>query len=94
MCGVATVTDMDPARPHTVRALFRRGMWEVYIDDLLVTSYIHGGQYPLPATGGGRLGIMCIAGANAELTNAQAWHMSLPAQTTAGLHPSVSERFV
>eukprot|EP00931_Biecheleriopsis_adriatica_P004683 TRINITY_DN106312_c0_g1_i1.p1 TRINITY_DN106312_c0_g1~~TRINITY_DN106312_c0_g1_i1.p1 ORF type:complete len:639 (+),score=38.08 TRINITY_DN106312_c0_g1_i1:182-1918(+) len=93
-CGVATVTDMDPARPHTLRALFRRGMWEIYIDDLLVTSYLYGGQYPLPATGEGRLGIMCTAGANAEFTNAQAWHMSLSAQTSAGLHPSVNEKFV
>ena len=46
------------------------GMWELYIDDLLVQTHVYGGAYPLPAAGAGRLGLVCTGGAAAVLADA------------------------
>merc|ERR1719240_929075 len=65
-CGVATVTNMDPTKQHNVRVLFRRGMWEVYINDILAQTFMYGGKYPLPEKGLGRVGVVCTGDASAE----------------------------
>lgn len=39
--------------------MLREGMFEVYIDEPLVQSFVYGGVHPLPATGSGRVGIAC-----------------------------------
>ena len=78
-CGVATVTHMDPAHQHTVRVLFRRGMWEVYADELLAQTYTYGGAmaYPLPQTGTGRVGLMCSGFSTLHVDRVGIWQMSL-----------------
>ena len=43
-CGVATVTAVEPDTSHKVLLFVRRGMWELYVDDLLVQTYIYGGR--------------------------------------------------
>ena len=39
-CGVATVTGVAAAEAHTVVLMVRKGMFEVYIDELLVQSFV------------------------------------------------------
>jgi hypothetical protein len=39
-CGVATVTGVAAAEAHTVVVMLRKGMFEVYIDELLVQSFV------------------------------------------------------
>jgi hypothetical protein len=39
-CGVATVTGLTAAEAHTVVLMLRKGMFEVYIDKLLVQSFV------------------------------------------------------
>lgn len=78
-CGVATVTGIAPSASHALLLMFRKGMFEVYIDGLLLQSFVYGGVYPLPVTGfGGRVGIAC-SGATAAATVAAAslYEMSL-----------------
>jgi len=58
-CGVATVTGLAPESSHTLRVLFRGGMWEVYVDGILAQTFVYGGTYPLPASGSGRVGLAC-----------------------------------
>jgi hypothetical protein len=76
-CGVATVTSMDPAKQHAVRVMFRKGMWEVYINDLLAQTFLYGGAYPLPDAGAGRIGLICTGVPNANVRAVRAWQMSL-----------------
>jgi len=47
-CGVATVTALEPNINHDVLLIFRRGMWELFVDGLLVQNHVYGGIYPLP----------------------------------------------
>ena len=60
---MASVTGLNPGSHH-LRVLFRKGMWEVYADDLLVQTYIYGGSYPLPKQGYGRIGLACASPAD------------------------------
>ena len=69
--GHATVTGIDDGREHTFRLLCRREMFELYIDDLLVQTYVHDG-------GSGRVGLLAGRGA-AAFTDLRAWAMSFPA---------------
>ena len=62
-CGVATVTAITAAEEHHALLYFRKGMWELYIDGLLVQTFVYGGAYPLPASGVGRVGVACAGGA-------------------------------
>jgi hypothetical protein len=76
-CGVATVTGVAAAEPHAVLLMFRKGMFEAYVDDLLVQSFVYGGAYPLPSTGHGRVGIACKGTAAVKATGAKSWAMEL-----------------
>lgn len=76
-CGVATVTGVVAAETHAVLVMFRKGMFEVYIDELLVQSFVYGGAYPLPSTGSGRFGIACSGTATATASIAKSWAMEL-----------------
>jgi len=76
-CRTATVTNLDPSSSNVFRVLFRQGMWEVYLNDLLVQSYVYGGGYPLPSKGIGHVGVMCMGDVGAQINQAQAWQMGL-----------------
>ena len=43
-CGVASVTAVapGPATVHVARLFVRRGMFELYVNELLVTSHVYG----------------------------------------------------
>lgn len=69
--GDATVTGIERDRVHTFRLLCRREMFELYVDDLLVQTYVHAG-------GTGRIGLLARDGA-AEFSGLRAWAMSFPA---------------
>lgn len=78
-CGVATVTNLNPGQTHSLQVMFRRGMFEVYVDDLLAQNFVYGGVYPLPSTGIGRIGLACAGGASSSTFSAtKAWQMTLP----------------
>lgn len=64
-CGVATPTAIAPGLPHHFLLFFANGMWEWYVDGLLVQSFVYGGVYPLPRAGAGRVGIACAGEAQA-----------------------------
>lgn len=68
--GDATVTGIEAGREHTFRLLCRREMFELYVDDLLVQTYVHDG-------GTGRMGLLTGNGAVA-FTGLRAWAMSFP----------------
>jgi hypothetical protein len=58
-CADATLTALDPALPHALRVYFRRGMFELYVDDRLVQTYRYGGASDAGfADGGGRVGFI------------------------------------
>ena len=58
-CADATLTALDPALPHALRAYFRRGMFELYVDSRLVQTYRYGGVTNAGfADGGGRVGFI------------------------------------
>ena len=58
-CGVASITSVVPAVNHAVRLFVRRGMFEMYLDELLVTSHVY--SYKSSPSSSGRVGlaIMC-----------------------------------
>lgn len=58
-CRPATLTALEPDVAHAVLLFFRKGMWELYVDALLVQTYNYGGTYPLPEHGAGRVGLAC-----------------------------------
>ena len=59
-CGVASVTAVTPgAAVHVVRLFLRLGMFELYVDELLVTSHV----YSYKANASGRIGLACNSGA-------------------------------
>ena len=72
MCGVATVTAVEPGMPHSVLLFFSAGMWELYVDDLLVQTYVYGGTWPLPTKGSwtASVGVACTGSATAKLDDA------------------------
>ncbi len=65
-CGVASITSIAPMVNHVVRLFVRRGMFEMYLDELLVTSHVY--SYKPSASLSGRLGlaIMCESAAKGE----------------------------
>ena len=58
---------------HTARLFVRRGMFELYVDDLLVTSHVY--TYTPNATG--RLGLACRGKARASLADAHVGKLTL-----------------
>lgn len=72
--GCATVTGVEAGKEHTFRLLLRMGGFELYIDDLLMLTYIY-------RPSGGKVGLLAR---NAEVvfSNLKAWSMSLPAETS------------
>ena len=67
--GSATVTGLDYDVEHRFRLWVRQGMFDLYIDDRLMQSFVTG-----PTTG--RLGLFA-QNAPANFANLQAWSMSL-----------------
>ena len=61
--------------------MLRNGMFEVYINGLLVQSFVYGGVYPLPAKsgdGGGRIGVACNGNSTrADVSQLHMWEMGL-----------------
>lgn len=68
--GCATVTGLDPGRPHRFRLWIRKHMFELYIDDILMQTFVTDG----PPTG--RLGLI-VQNGTASFTSLQAWTMDL-----------------
>jgi hypothetical protein len=64
----ATVTGIDNAKQHRFRLLVRRGMFELYIDDMLMQTYTY-----KPASA--KLGFLAHK-ANVRFSDIQAWSMS------------------
>ena len=74
-CGVSSITAVAPGiNPiHIARLFVRRGMFEIYIDDLLVTSHVYG--YAPNASG--RVGLACSNAASAKFVHAHAGRLTL-----------------
>ncbi len=66
--GCATVTGIDSGKKHSFRLLVRRGMFELYIDDMLMQTYVY-------EPGSGKVGFMAH-NANVVFSNVKAWNMS------------------
>ena len=66
--GCATVTGIDSGKKHSFRLLVRRGMFELYIDDMLMQTYVY-------EPGSGKVGFMAN-NANVVFSNVKAWNMS------------------
>jgi hypothetical protein len=67
----ATVTGIEDGKRHAFRLLVRMTFFELYVDDRLVQTFVY-----RPA--GGRLGFIA-QGSRLEVTDLNAWQMSLPA---------------
>jgi len=67
--GCATVTGIDNGKEHRFRLLVRRGMFELYIDDMLMQTYLY-------KPGSGKVGFLAH-NANVVFRDVQAWNMSL-----------------
>jgi len=67
--GCATVTGIDSGKEHRFRLLVRRGMFELYIDDMLMQTYVY-------KPGSGRVGLVAH-NANVVFRDVQAWDMLL-----------------
>ena len=67
--GCATVTGIGNGTPHAFRLLARHDLYELYVDDLLVQTYVY-----RPATG--RIGFVAC-GAEATFSNLTAYDMAL-----------------
>ena len=68
--GCATVSGLDMGGNHTFRLLLRRGMFELYIDDLLLQTFLFNNA---PT---GRIGLI-VQNAKCRFDNLKAWTMSL-----------------
>ncbi|MCX6877398.1 MAG: hypothetical protein NTW21_26850 [Verrucomicrobia bacterium] len=66
--GCATVTGIEDGKEHAFRLLCRMEMLELYMDDLLVQTYIH-------APGSGKVGFL-VCNAQAGFSDQRAWSMS------------------
>ena len=66
--GCATVTGIENGKEHLFRLLIREQVFELYIDDMLMQTYV----YKLS----GRLGFV-TSNAKAEFSNLRAWQMQL-----------------
>jgi hypothetical protein len=87
-CGVATLTAIAPAVAHHVLLFFANGMWELYIDDLLVQTFVYGAVYPLPSAGAGKIGLACKGDAHATIDGATIGHLDRSGEHDARLHGS------
>jgi hypothetical protein len=67
--GCATVTGIENDKEERFRLLVRRGMFELYIDDLLVQTYVY-------KPGSGKVGLLAL-NANVVFRDLKAWNMSL-----------------
>ena len=67
--GCATVTGIENAKEHRFRLLVRRGMFELYIDDMLMQTYVY-------KPGSGKLGFVAHD-TNVVFRDVKAWDMSL-----------------
>ena len=67
--GCATVTGIENEKEHCFRLLVRRGMFELYIDDMLMQTYVY-------KPGSGKLGLLAH-NANVIFRDVKAWDMSL-----------------
>jgi hypothetical protein len=65
----ACVTGIEDGKEHSFRLLSRIGLFELYVDDLLVQTFYY-------EKGAGRLGFAARA-AEAHIEGLRAWHMSL-----------------
>ena len=68
--GCASVAGLEAETPHPFRLLVRQGLFELYVDDLLVQTCFLNEHWD------GTIGFLA-ADATAEFTNLQAWRMSL-----------------
>jgi hypothetical protein len=68
--GAATVTGITDKQPHRFRILYRRNMFELYIDDLLMQTFITTG---VPT---GRIGFI-VQNARCTFDDLKIWQMSL-----------------
>ena len=68
--GCATVTGIEDGKEHTFRLLLRMGGFELYIDDLLMQTYIY-----KPSSG--KVGLL-VRNAKVIFGDLKAWSMSLP----------------
>ena len=69
--GCATVSGIDDGKEHTFRLLCRLEMFELYIDDLLMQTYLH-------KPDSGKIGVV-VGNAKAAFSDLKAWRMSFPA---------------
>jgi hypothetical protein len=65
----ATVTGIENNKEHNFRLLVRRGMFELYIDNMLMQTYVY-------EPGSGKVGF-AVHDAKVIFRNLQAWNMSL-----------------
>jgi len=67
--GCATVTGIENGKEHRFRLLVRRGMFELYIDDMLMQTYVY-------KPGSGKVGLLAH-NANVVFRDVKAWNMSM-----------------
>lgn len=79
--GCATVTGVEDGRAHTFRLLRRAGLFELYIDDMLMQTYTC-------APDSGPVGLL-VCNARAEFRNLRAW--TLDARQTAAIPDSLDQ---
>jgi hypothetical protein len=68
--GCASVAGVDAGAPHAFRLLVRQGLFELYVNDLLVQTYF------LNEHRDGTLALLAV-GATAEFTHLRAWQMTI-----------------
>ena len=66
---IQMVADVEIGKEHRFRLLVRRGMFELYIDDMLMQTYLY-------KPGSGKVGFLAH-NANVVFRDVQAWNMSL-----------------
>jgi hypothetical protein len=66
--GCATVTGIEHGKEHNFRLLVRRGMFELYIDDMLMQTYVY-------EPGSGKVGFLAH-NADVVFRDVQAWNMA------------------
>ncbi|MBC8472900.1 MAG: hypothetical protein H8D56_25845 [Planctomycetes bacterium] len=79
--GCATVTGIEDGKEHTFRLLVRLGGFELYIDDLLMQTYIYQPFF-------GKVGFLA-RNAEAVFSDLRAWSMSLPAEASFSMPTSI-----
>lgn len=59
ICGVASITSITPRTNHAARLFLRRGMFELFVDELLVVSHVYPYKSDWNASGRIGLAMMC-----------------------------------